>query len=47
VSRNALRALLDFMHSTLSFKGNLECTTDSIRVAPAGQEVNCMTYSPR
>jgi len=30
-----------------TFNEDLECTTDSIRVAPAGQEVNCMTYSPR
>ncbi|MDZ7593345.1 MAG: DUF1540 domain-containing protein [Thiobacillus sp.] len=30
-----------------TFNEDLECMTDSIRVAPAGQEVNCMTYSPR
>lgn len=29
------------------FNEDLECMTDSIRVAPAGQDVNCMTYSPR
>ncbi|WP_059754756.1 DUF1540 domain-containing protein [Thiobacillus denitrificans] len=30
-----------------AFNEDLECMTDSIRVAPAGQAVNCMTYSPR
>ena len=29
------------------FNEDLECMTDSIRVAPTGQDVNCMTYSPR
>ena len=26
---------------------DMECMTDSIRVAPQGQEVNCMTYTSR
>ncbi len=30
-----------------TFNEDLECSTDSIRVAPSGQQVNCMTYSPR
>jgi hypothetical protein len=29
------------------FNEDLECMTDSIRVGRIGQEVNCMTYSPR
>jgi hypothetical protein len=29
------------------FNEDLECMTDSIRVGRAGQEINCMTYSPR
>lgn len=30
-----------------TFNEDLECTTERIRVAPAAQEINCMTYSPR
>jgi hypothetical protein len=29
------------------FNEDLECMTDTIRVAPSGSQVNCMTYSPR
>jgi len=28
------------------FNEDLECMTESIRVAPNGQAVNCMTYTP-
>lgn len=30
-----------------TFNEDLECMTDSIRVAPKGQEINCMTFTPR
>jgi hypothetical protein len=29
------------------YNEDLECMTETIRVAPKGEEVNCMTYSPR
>lgn len=29
------------------FNDDLECITERIRVARSGQEVNCVTYSPR
>jgi hypothetical protein len=29
------------------FNDDLECMTETIRIAPASQEVNCITYSPR
>jgi hypothetical protein len=33
--------------SQCKFNEDLECMADSIRVAPAGADVNCMTFTPR